>query len=138
MDALIAVGYIDVGIGDDTLPNTPSRPPPPRAKVDWKVGSNGELVAKMDPSTQQRSPLADAPVIVISRTEVFVSGTTIGKPNDAALAAAIEKALPKRADSNGMVILQADASLAYIIIISAVGAAKRAGYHDVLFAVKNK
>jgi biopolymer transport protein ExbD len=120
MDLLVTAGITDVGLGGTKSP-----------KVDAPTSSG-----KLGPVS--KDALKSAVVIVMSRTEVTVSGKKVGKPADATLGAAIVKALPPNPTTSPIVIVQADASLSFAPIRAALDAAKQAGYDNVLFAVKNK
>jgi biopolymer transport protein ExbD len=146
MDSLIKIGLVDVGLGppgDDSTPSPrPAKPPPDKdVKSTWTTGPDGRPQIELELTRQKpldkRSRLAEAPVIIATKTEVTIAGKLVGKVDDAGLDAAITGALP--ADpKDGLAILQADASLRFSTIRRAVKGAKAAGYDNLLFAVKNK
>jgi biopolymer transport protein ExbD len=145
MDSLIKIGLIDVGLGppgDDSTPSPrPAKPPPDKdVKSTWTVTPEGRLEVALELARQKpldkKARLAEAPVIIATKTEVTIAGKRVGKVDDAALDTAITGALPAH-PKDGLAILQADASLRFSTIRSAVKGAKAAGYDNLLFAVKN-
>jgi len=123
MDAAVKVGFVDTGL-DGSI--DPSPPLPPRAAA--------------APAKDSPTGLAQAPVVVITKTDVTVGGTPVATV--AALAsgnARIEPLVAALADKPGnLVILQADASTDGHVINRIVGTLRAAGFDNVLFAVKNK
>jgi biopolymer transport protein ExbD len=105
--------------------------------ADISVGAGTRTPAHVEEPGQD---LSKAPVIVMSTTTVTVAGSDLAKsPTDPELGKAIEMALAaKGKPSDPRVILQADASLPAAGVMAAIEAARRAGYGDVLFAVKKK
>jgi biopolymer transport protein ExbD len=141
MDTLVGSGITEVGLGGPKSPkiDRPSKPlPGPTITGEWGTTKDGKLqLTGHFSEADKNAALKAAPVIVITKTEVKVSGKAIGKPDDAALAAAISSALPAT-PKDSMVILQADASLSFAPVRAAIDGAKQAGYDNVLFAVTNK
>lgn len=104
---------------------------------DISVGSGTPSPAHVQEPGQDLSTL---PVVVMSTTNVTVAGSDLQKsPTDPELGKAIETALAaKGKPSDPRIILQADQSLSAAAVMAAIDAARRAGYGDVLFAVKQK
>ncbi len=121
MDVSLKVGLMDVGLdtGDD-LSSPPGQEPPARPRSGTEA-------------------LRNAPVVIITKDElIFGSSRIAGVAEVAAGADFIEplaRALPPAVDH--MAILQADEATDMIVIVRAVRTLKRAGYNNVLFAVKN-
>jgi biopolymer transport protein ExbD len=117
MDKLVAAGITDVSIES----GAPDAKPTPAPKT-------------IDP----KDAVKTAPVIIITKTDVKIANKAVGKVKDTdKLADAIAKALPPN-PKEATVILQADESLTFATIRAAIAGSKKAGYDNVLFAVKNK
>lgn len=135
MDKLVANGITDVGLGSPSSARTVP-PTGPKIDMEWK---DGKLTGTLDPKV----PIARLPIIVISTTSVTVGATAtqpgkvIGKPDDADLRSEITAALPTP-PKDPTIIIQADQRLSYAPIHAVVEGAKKAGYDNVLFAVKNR
>ena len=127
MDALVKAGLVDIEIGDPADPAL-RKPKPPTSPNAWHI--EGDTRGKLD-----REELAKLPVIVITKTDVSIAGKPIGKAKDD-FAAALAKAMPAKPPDYPTAILQADASLPFKAIRTAIAGAHAAGYDNILFAVK--
>jgi len=136
MDKLVQAGITDVGLGgarhDHALP-----PQEPTITGEWTTTKDGKLQLTGHFKDSSKDLLRNAPLIIMSRTEVKVFGKSVGKPDDSALGAAIAAALPA-SPKDPTVIIQADRGLPFATIRAATDAAAKGGYTNVLFAVKNK
>jgi biopolymer transport protein ExbD len=120
MDALVQLGITDVALGN------------PKKPTDASSGSGSAAPTKPDLT----GDLEDAPVLIITKTEVTFHGKLVGKPDDEALATKLAALLPKD-PKDPTFIIQADKDTAAKTINRVVTAAGNQGY-NVLFAVKNK
>lgn len=77
----------------------------------------------------------NAPVIVLTASDVTIGGKLVGKVGDPKLVEKIEKALPAK-PAVPTLILQADASVRSTTVHAAITAAQHVGYTEVLFATK--
>jgi biopolymer transport protein ExbD len=125
MDALVKDGITNVSLGK------PGDKPP--------ADANGKLVLegtiKAQPALKQR--LEDAPVLIVSKTQVMFQGKELAKPDDTALDVKLAAVLPAN-PKDPTLILQADAQTPAATINRILAAANNQGYTDLLFAVKNK
>jgi biopolymer transport protein ExbD len=102
----------------------------------------GDLPDLPGPAPGRPGPdaLNKAPVLIITKQEMTLGATTIARTAEIAdgpeVIEALTRALPPPVDR--MVIVQADESTDMIVITRAIGTLRRAGYDNVLFAVKNK
>jgi biopolymer transport protein ExbD len=93
------------------------------------------------PLVQPTRALPAAPMIAVSRTELFVNGRSIVKleavlKRDRYTIDELVAALPKPAASKGVAIIAADTSTDARVINLIVYSAKAAGYDNLLFAVQ--
>lgn len=151
MDVAVKVGLTDVGLTDAkslpvTLGGIPDGTP-----ADCNNGSVHATAAAKPASPALASPpgplpsaqdnLKQAPVVIVTKTEIDVAGKTIvkldelgtGTGNITELAAALPKPAPAT-----MAIVQADKDTPSKVINRVVLTLKAAGYSNLLFAVKNK
>ncbi len=117
-------------------------------------GANSHCAAPKDQQQPARAPdptpllptndagLRDAPVVIVTKTELQFDhrslATTAALRKGSGAIAELASALPPRAPSHGVLILQADELTDASVIGRIVVTAKAAGFDDVLFAVKNK
>jgi biopolymer transport protein ExbD len=103
------------------------------------LDSGDDAPSKTAPTSTISRDLKDMPVVVVSKTEILLNGKLVVAVKDASRAeldaalAAEQKARPGHG-----IILQADAASNAATINAVVAAAKKAGFDNVLFAVKNK
>jgi hypothetical protein len=116
------------------LPN----PAPPAGSGSHVISATWDEIKKSTPN-----PLAKAPVVIVTKTEIMFRDKLIVTIADAmrmsetrlaTLAAALGNATP----NDSMLILQADASTPMKVINLVINTAKSTNRENVLFAVKNK
>jgi biopolymer transport protein ExbD len=117
MDQLIKHGVKDVGLssGADSTDSTAAPPRPDGIPPDVK----------------------NAPIIVLSMKEVQVNGKVVAEIADGDFSALLTAALPPN-PTDPTVVIQADKALDYRAVRIAIETADKAGYDNVLFAVKTK
>ncbi|HEY1546665.1 MAG TPA: hypothetical protein VGG28_02530 [Kofleriaceae bacterium] len=113
------------------------RPPPAHCKPPHDAAPQPPVLPLVQPSRA----LPAAPMISVSRTELFVNGRSIVKldavlKRDRFQIDELVAALPKPAASKGVAILAADESTDARVINLIVYSAKAAGYDNLLFAVQ--
>lgn len=97
--------------------------------------------AASDTGTSASGDLKTMPVVAVTTDAVLVNNKEVGKLADAKLDAALATAFAdakKASPDAGKIILQADKATTWAHLTRVVGAAKTAGFGDVLFAIKNK
>ena len=166
MDVAIKVGLLEVGLTSPAeLPGglaaadvrralahcpatTLAREAAPLAPLAEAAGSTNSAPRPLVPLTEQ-TPLpparpkvdASTPVVIITRDELSFRGGVVGRVAEirrgAGPIAALASALAP-SPSDPRIVLQADESTDMVVITRVIDTAQKAGYHDVLFAVKNK
>jgi biopolymer transport protein ExbD len=121
MDNLVTLGITDIALGGDALPMQAAG-----------SGATPHVSALPDKATLQNAPL-----IVITKTQVLLKDKVIGKPGDADLQAKLVAALPPK-PSDPTAILQADQNTSSITVMRVVNAASQTGYTNLLFAVTSR
>lgn len=122
MDLAKKVGFHQIGLaspGDDKYPRPANKPP-------------------LSPT----HPIDRAPIVIVTKTDIAVAfgkgeRVTVGTI-DAVDDKALDEALMKVPPGDTHLILQADAATSAKTINQIILAGKRAGYHDVLFAVRQR
>jgi biopolymer transport protein ExbD len=120
MDNLVKLGITDLALVGSKLPMQAAG-----------SGSPTHVGALPDKATLQNAPL-----IVVTKTQVLLKDKVIGTPSDADLQAKLVAALPPK-PSDPTAILQADKDTSSVTIMRVVDAASQTGYTNLLFAVKN-
>jgi biopolymer transport protein ExbD len=114
MDALIMMGIVEVSLSDPTKTKS------------------GTVPARSD-----KQLLKEAPVLVITKTEVRFHDKLIGTPDDDAIATKLAAELPKDPKDPTFVI-QADKDTSAKTINRVITGASNQGYTNVMFGVQNK
>jgi biopolymer transport protein ExbD len=99
--------------------------------------------APVTTTSPNKDAMKDAPVLVITPTDVSVDGTSVGAVKTLAKGKGVIPALTKalaahKGGDKHTVIVQADVSSSVALINRVIATTKQAGYDNVLFAVKNK
>jgi biopolymer transport protein ExbD len=117
MDQLVKHGLKDIGLGtaDDSADSKATAPRPDGIPPD----------------------VAKAPIIVITTKEVTVNGKVVAELADGDFSALLAAALPPN-PTDPTIVLQCDKALDYGAVRIALETADKAGYTNVLFAVKTK
>lgn len=139
MDVAVKVGLVDIGLSSET-PVAFAKLDPATATVHCAAGAP-KVANEVGPAVAAAgsNALASAPVVVITKTQITVQGKDVISTADAAKQPDLEAlvhALPHA--PGGLIILQADQTTSAVVIDHVVKTLKRAGYDNVLFAVKNR
>ena len=148
MDVSVKLGLTNVGLTDAKSLPVLLGGVPDGTPADCNNGSVHVAAAATPPSPSLPSPppsaqdnLKQAPVVIITKTEIDVAGKLVVKLDelgtDAGNIAELTAALPKPAPA-AMAILQADQDTPMNVMNRVVQTVKAAGYSNLLFAVKNK
>ena len=132
IDRLVKAGLFEVEVGDPKDP-TLRKPKPPVSPSTWKHTTDDKADVR---GRAEVAELAKLPVIIITKTEVTLGGKHLGSVAKNDFAEPLAKAMPPKPADYPTVILQADQSLPFRTIRTAVTAAHTVGYDNVLFAVK--
>jgi biopolymer transport protein ExbD len=133
MDELGKHGLRDIGLGRD--PVKPTMPPPgPRDPgLEMKIGPDGTIYGE----SKAPADLSKVVIVAITTKEVQVNGKAVAELADGDFSALLGAALPPD-PQDPTIVIQADRSLEYRVISTAIETVDKAGYTNVLFAVKNQ
>jgi len=151
MDVAIKTGFIDIGLSDPGSLGVAFASAPPAAstrcpQLEDLEPSTAPAAASVPRPTVPRAGLAEAPVIIVTRTEISIVlppqtsvlvMTVADAARGAGLIAQLTEALDK-APIKGLAILQADQGTDARVINRIVLTTKAAGFDNLLFAVKNR
>lgn len=132
MDSLAKHGVTAIGLGEDPAP-PPPMPTGGKPGVKLEVTPDGTIVGRYDTPPD----LSKVVVIAMTTKEVSVNGKPVAEMADGDFSALLGAALPPQ-PADPTIVVQADKGLKYDAIRMAVETAGKAGYTNVLFAVKNK
>jgi biopolymer transport protein ExbD len=151
MDVSVKVGLTGVGLTDPgSLLVKLADADPDGARGECKaqvaIAPGKDLQAPPAPLPTSDNPLGDAPVVILTKTDVTLRidkrdeliGSVAELAKGSGQLADLARELPPKRASNAMVILQADRDTPAGLISRVVMTLKLVGYDSVLFAVKNK
>jgi biopolymer transport protein ExbD len=142
MDLAVKAGLTDVGLTD---------PPGLTVKLDDSAALESKArrcaaapaSSSVTMTTTDRAVVADAPIVVVTGTDVSLDGTSVGDAKTLAKGKGAIPALAKalkghKGGDKHTAILEADKSSSVAVINRVVATSKQAGFDNLLFAVKNK
>ena len=152
MDVALKTGFVDVGLSDPAGLGVAFASSPPASstrcpQLEDLEPSTAPAAASLPRPTAPRAGLAEAPVIIVTRTEISIvlspqtTRVLVMTVADAARGAGLIAQLTEAFDktpAKGLAILQADQRTDAHVINRIVLTSKAAGFDNLLFAVKNR